>query len=380
MSMIERLRYSLEATDGLARAGVIETRRGKIHTPVFMPVGTQGTVKALSREELQVSGAEIILGNTYHLYLRPGLKVMETFGGLHRFAAWDRPILTDSGGYQFFSLSHLAKFSDEGVRFRSHHDGSRHVFTPERVIEVQRAIGSDIMMVLDQCPALPATRWTLDEAVNRSTAWAERSLRVVREGDGALFAISQGGTDIARRLGHIERLSEMQHEGRGFDGIALGGLAVGESPSEMYDTIEACAPTMPSDRPRYLMGVGRPIDLLEAIGRGVDMFDCVMPTRNARNGQVFTSSGKLNMRNARFGTEDAPVDGLCSCSTCRTYSRGYVSHLIRAKEALGIRLTSIHNVHYYLSLVRGAREAIINGMFDAYKARAMSGWAAGENS
>jgi queuine tRNA-ribosyltransferase len=371
----ERLRFTLEATDGTARAGVIETPRGAIHTPIFMPVGTAGTVKTMSPEEVRDAGAKIILGNTYHLYLRPGTEVLDRFGGLHRFMDWSAPILTDSGGYQFFSLAKLARFSDEGVAFQSHHDGSRHFFDPERVIAIQRSIGSDVMMVLDQCPALPATPATLDEAVSRSTDWALRSLVAARQADGgALFAIAQGGTDVARRVAHVERLSAEP-----FHGIALGGLAVGETPEEMYDTVEAVSPSMPVDRPRYLMGVGRPEDVLECVARGIDMFDCVMPTRNARNAQVFTRAGRMNLRNARFATDDAPLDASCACLACTRFSRGYVHHLIRSGEVLGIRLTTMHNIRYYLDLVRGARTAIREGRFAAYRAACAEGWRTGQN-
>ena len=369
------LTFRLDATDGAARAATISTRRGAIETPIFMPVGTQGSVKTTSPAELRTAHAQIILGNTYHLYLRPGLDVLESFGGLHRFAGWSGPVLTDSGGYQFFSLSALARFDDDGVSFQSHHDGSRHRFTPERVVEIQRAIGSDIMMVLDQCPALPATTATLDEAIRRSTAWALRSLAARRPTDGALFAIAQGGTDVARRCEHIATLAA-----EGFDGIALGGLAVGESAEEMYSTLAACVPSMPADRPRYLMGVGRPEDILEAIARGIDMFDCVMPTRNARNAQVFTRSGKLNLRNAKYRFSDAPIDRECRCLACREHSRGYIHHLIRSKEVYGIRLTTLHNLTYYMDLVRGARAAIVGGRFEEYGAACRAGWSAGENS
>lgn len=370
------LSFALEAEDGHARAGTITTRRGTIRTPIFMPVGTQGSVKTTSPGELVGVDAEIILGNTYHLYLRPGLEVLERFGGLHAYAGWSRPLLTDSGGYQFFSLRELARFDDDGVSFKSHLDGSKHRFTPESVVAIQRAIGSDIMMQLDQCPALPATAETLRQAVERSTAWAKRSLNALQPGDGALFAIAQGGTDVALRRAHIEALAAEP-----FDGLALGGLAVGESPAEMYDTIEAVAPGMPKHRPRYLMGVGRPEDILEAIARGIDMFDCVMPTRNARNGGVFTRHGKMNLRNAKYRYDERPIDEHCSCPACSQHSRAYIHHLLRAKEVYGIRLTTLHNLTYYLDLVRGAREAIAQGRFAAYREACHEGWRQGlENS
>ena len=362
--------YTLEATSGLARAGRVETSRGAFDTPMFMPVGTLGTVKCLSPQEISDVGAQIILGNTYHLYLRPGMGVMEQFGGLHRFMDWSGPILTDSGGFQFYSLSDLAKFDDDGVSFRSHLDGSKHRFTPERVVEIQATIGSTIMMQLDQCPALPATPQTLEQAVRRSTDWALRSLAVAGDAPGALFAIGQGGTNVDLRIAHIESLAAHP-----FDGIALGGLAVGEAPEEMYDTLEGVTPSMPTDRPRYLMGVGRPEDLVEAIGRGIDMFDCVMPTRNARKGSVFTRRGKLNLRNATHRHDERPIDEDCNCLACRRFSRAYIHHLIRNKELLGMRLATLHNLTYYLDLVRDARAAIVSGAYDAFRRRCHADWA-----
>lgn len=366
----EMLTFELERESSGARAGVIRTPRGAIETPIFMPVGTLGTVKTQSAAELRGAGAQIILGNTYHLYLRPGTDVLNQFGGLHRFMGWDAPILTDSGGYQFFSLSKFAKFTEDGVKFRSHHDGGKHFFSPESCIEVQASIGSDIMMQLDQCPALPATDRTLDDAIRRSTKWGKRCLAAAKESaPGALFAIGQGGTDVPRRIAHIEALAEDDYHG-----IALGGLAVGETPTEMYDTVEAVTPSMPKDRPRYLMGVGRPVDILEGIARGIDMFDCVMPTRNARNGQVFTRAGKLNMRNARFKSDESPLDPDCNCPACTAHSRAYIHHLLRNHEVLGIRLTTTHNLTYYLDLVRGARAAILAGEFDTYRSACHAAW------
>ena len=370
-----KLGFALDGRDSttMARAATITLARGTIQTPIFMPVGTVGTVKGLTPHELEDAGVQILLGNTYHLFLRPGTEVLQQHGDLHQFMRWDRPILTDSGGYQFFSLSRLCKYSDEGVVFSSHLDGSRHTFTPERVMQIQEAIGSDIHMQLDQCPALPASTQVLRGAMRRSAAWAMRSRVAAAEQQGALFAIIQGGTDLALRQEHCELLA-----GEDFAGFALGGLAVGEAPSEMYDVIEATTPHLPADRPRYLMGVGTPRDILEAIGRGVDMFDCVMPTRNARNGGLFTHGGKLNMKNARHLQDSGPPDSLCGCYTCRNYSRGYLAHLFRAQEMLGPRLATIHNVAYYLSLVTGAREAILAGRFAAYRAACIEGWAAAE--
>ena len=370
-----KLGFTLDGRDGatMARAATITLARGTIRTPIFMPVGTVGTVKGLTPHELDDAGVQILLGNTYHLFLRPGTEVLRQHGDLHQFMRWDRPILTDSGGYQFFSLSRLCKYTDEGVKFASHLDGTRHLFTPERVMQIQEAIGSDIHMQLDQCPALPATTDILRGAMKRSAAWALRSRAVSGDQRGALFAIIQGGTDLALRQEHCELLA-----GEDFAGFALGGLAVGEAPTEMYDVIEATTPHLPADRPRYLMGVGTPRDILEAIGRGIDMFDCVMPTRNARNGQLFTHGGKLNLRNARHITDGGPPDARCSCYTCRNYSRGYMAHLFRAQELLGPRLATIHNVAYYLSLVTGAREAILRGDFAGYRAACLADWAAGE--
>ena len=370
-----KLGFVLDGRDSttMARAATITLARGTIQTPIFMPVGTVGTVKGLTPHELEDAGVQILLGNTYHLFLRPGTEVLQQHGDLHQFMRWDRPILTDSGGYQFFSLSRLCKYSDAGVVFSSHLDGSRHTFTPERVMQIQEAIGSDIHMQLDQCPALPATTEVLRGAMRRSAAWAMRSRVVAAEQRGALFAIIQGGTDLALRQEHCELLA-----GEDFAGFALGGLAVGEAPTEMYDVIEATTPHLPADRPRYLMGVGTPRDILEAIGRGVDMFDCVMPTRNARNGGLFTHGGKLNLKNARHLQDSGPPDSQCGCYTCRNYSRGYLAHLFRAQELLGPRLATIHNVAYYLSLVTGAREAILEGRFGAYRAACIEGWSAGE--
>jgi queuine tRNA-ribosyltransferase len=366
-----KLEHRIDAIDpgSLARATTIRLRRGTIETPIFMPVGTLGTVKGLAPFELRDAGAALILANTYHLFLRPSTAVLERAGGLHRFMAWDRPILTDSGGYQFFSLSSLCRYDDRGVEFKSHLDGTKHFFTPERVIELQASIDSDIHMQLDQCPALPAAPEVLREAMLRSIDWARRSRAVSVDRQGALFAIVQGGTDRAMRRFHAETVAAEDYAG-----YALGGLAVGEAPDEMYEVIEATTPFLPADRPRYLMGVGTPRDLLEAIGRGIDMFDCVLPTRNARNGQVFTRAGRRNLRNARFQSDDAPLDAACGCYTCRTFSRAYLAHLFRSQEMLGPRLATLHNIQYYLDLVRGARDAILAGAFDSYRSRCIEAW------
>ena len=378
--MRELLPFRVEARDGNARAGTLQTPRGVVQTPIFMPVGTVGTVKSLMPDELEALGAQIILANTYHLYLRPGEPVLEQHGGLHRMMGWDRPILTDSGGYQFFSLRHLARFDRDGVTFQSHVDGSRHRFTPERVIDIQRTIGSDVMMVLDHCSELPAPRAALERAMATTTDWALRSLRHVverpAERDGAVFAILQGGTEHDLRVRHRDELCA--HE---FDGFAVGGLSVGEAPAVMYDVLETAVPGMPQERPRYLMGVGRPEDLVAGIERGVDMFDCVMPTRNARNGGTFTRTGRLNMRNGRHRTDERPIDERCGCPACRRFTRSYILHLFRTNEMLGPRLVTLHNLHYYLDLVTEARAAIAAGRFASWAAETRSGWAAaGESS
>ena len=373
--MTEKLGFTVDGTDAdsHARACTIQLERGTIRTPIFMPVGTLGTVRTLTTDEVREIGAQIILGNTYHLYLRPGTDVLERFGGLHRFMDWDKPILTDSGGYQFFSLRRLAKFREDGVEFQSHIDGSAHFFTPERVIEIQRSIDSDIMMVLDQCVALPAEQGELELAMKRSTDWALRSLRAAERARGAVFAILHGGTDVALRRRHIEELC-----GESFDGFALGGLAVGEESSQMYDLLHEVVHTMPVRRPRYLMGVGKPEDILTAIESGVDMFDCVLPTRNARSSQLFTRRGPINLRNARHREDEGPVDPECGCLTCRRFSRAYLRHLIKSKEVLGIRLNTIHNLQYYLDLVTEARNAILEGRFDVWASEVRAGWAQGE--
>ena len=368
--------FSLQAKDGNARAGEYRLARGTIRTPIFMPVGTLGTVKMLDTRELNDLGAQIILGNTYHLYLRPGAEVLRHFGGLHRWMNWDKPMLTDSGGFQFFSLSHLCKFSEKGVAFRSHIDGSKHLFTPESVMQMQASIGSDIRMVLDHVLALPAERAALEDAMERSTRWALRALQAPREPGAAVFAILQGGTDLSLRLRHRDALC-----GHDFDGFAIGGLSVGEAPALMYETVEGLVPTMPESKPRYLMGVGTPMDILRGIAAGVDMFDCVMPTRNARNATVFTRQGRMNLRNGRWRFSDEPLDAKCTCEACRHYTRGYLHHLVRNGEALGPRLLSIHNLHYYVDLTQEARAAIVAQRFDAFVKETEAGWlGAGESS
>ncbi len=373
--MRDRASFTLLGSDGDARAGVLSTRRGDIPTPIFMPVGTLGTVKTVSPAEVRACGAQVILGNNYHLYLKPGLEVLEATGGLHRFMNWSGPILTDSGGFQFFSMRHKAKFDDDGVNFRSHHDGDPHRFTPESVIASQRTIGSDIMMVLDECLALPATQKQLEQAMRRTTDWAKRSLAATQPGDGAVFAILQGGSDIALRARHRDELC-----GLDFDGFALGGLSVGEAPAVMYEVVGATAPTMPADKPRYLMGVGTPQDIVECIARGIDMFDCVMPTRSARHGQAFTRSGRENLRNQTHRLSTEPLDPDCSCEACTNYSRAYLRHLVRAKEHFGFRLLTIHNIRYYLDLVSEARSAIIAGDFAEWRKACFERWDRGREN
>ena len=348
--------FELLATLGNARAGILHTPGGDIPTPVFMPVGTAGTVKAMTADELRADpiDARIILGNTYHLYLRPGLEVMELAGGLHKFAAWDRPILTDSGGYQVFSLAAINEIDDEGVTFRSHIDGSKHRLTPEVSMHIQRVLGSDIAMCFDQCPPGDAPADVQEIALARTTRWAARCRVVERKAGQALFGIVQGGIDTARRLRHAREITKLD-----FDGHALGGLAVGEKVEDTYRVLDEVAHTLPADRPRYLMGVGTPADLERGIMAGIDMFDCVMPTRNARNGYLFATAGRVNIPNAANRTDLGPIDPTCPCSTCRTHSRAYLRHLYQAKEILYARLATLHNLTFYARHVRALRERIL---------------------
>lgn len=342
---------------GNARAGVLYTPRGEIPTPVFMPVGTAGTVKAMTAGELASPpiDARIILGNTYHLYLRPGLEVIGAAGGLHQFAAWGRPILTDSGGFQVFSLSGLNKIDDEGVTFQSHIDGSSHRFTAEVSMHIQGVLGSDIAMCFDQCPPGDASLDVHQVAEARTTAWAKRCLAVNRPAGQALFGIVQGGIDIGRRLAHAATLTPMA-----FDGFAIGGLSVGESPEDMVRVLDGFAHTLPFDRPRYLMGVGTPTDLENGVRAGVDMFDCVMPTRNARNGYLFTSTGKVVISNAKYRTDLGPIDAACPCQTCTLHSRAYLRHLYISKEILYSRLATLHNLTFYARHMAQLRERILS--------------------
>lgn len=359
--------FQIEATDGAARAGTLHTGHGAIPTPIFMPVGTVGSVKAIAPDDLKALDARVILGNTYHLYLRPGDDLVARRGGLHRFAAWDRPILTDSGGYQAFSLSDLRKISEEGVLFRSHLDGSKHLFTPEKVLDIQRNLGSDIMMVLDECIPYGTDHTYTAKSIKLTTRWALRSraafpAALTRSGEAynLLFAITQGGFFKDLRAASVEELA-----GHDFDGFAIGGLSVGEPKPEMYELLAHTAPLLPADKPRYLMGVGTPFDIMTGIRNGVDMFDCVLPTRNARNGTLYTSLGKINIKRKEFAEDDGPLDPACGCYTCRTFSRAYLRHLFVSKELLSFRLNSLHNLTYFLDMVRAAREAIVQGRFDA---------------
>ncbi|MFH0724773.1 MAG: tRNA guanosine(34) transglycosylase Tgt [Pseudomonadota bacterium] len=355
-----------------ARAGIIKTAHGNILTPVFMPVGTLGSVKSLSPEELTAAGAQIILGNTYHLYLRPGCDVIERFSGLHRFMNWNGPILTDSGGFQIFSLGRLMEITEEGAAFRSHIDGSPHLLTPEKAVEIQRCIGSDIIMCLDQCIPFPASPEAAREAMSRTTRWAGRCKTVWAEsesGAATLFGIVQGGMVANLRRESVAALVDID-----FPGYAVGGLSVGEPKELMYEMGEMSLAALPDKAPRYIMGVGTPEDLLELVARGADMFDCVMPTRNARNGQLFTRFGTINISNARHRLDTDPVEADCACYTCRNYSRAYLRHLYMNKELLAYRLNTIHNIYYYTHLMARVRSAIESGEFAAYKKRFQEDW------
>jgi queuine tRNA-ribosyltransferase len=353
--------------ESAARAGRLGNRRAAIETPVFMPVGTQATVKTLSADDLRDSGAGIILANTYHLYLRPGHGLIRDLGGIHRFSSWDRLLLTDSGGFQVYSLATLNRITDDGVRFQSHLDGSYHMFTPELSMDIQAALGSDIVMAFDQCTTYPCEPSDSRIALERTVTWAGRSRDAfdrrdrLADSDQALFGIVQGSVFPDQRKECAERLIEI-----GFDGYAIGGLAVGESKGAMWETVEALEPHLPADRPRYLMGVGTPEDLLDGVRRGIDMFDCVLPTRNARKGTVFTRDGRLVVKNAAYARDERPLEPGCGCPTCRNYSRAYIRHLFQAGEMLGPRLASLHSVYFYLSLMTELREALKAGQFGAW--------------
>lgn len=364
------MRFTLEKKEGRARAGRAELARGSFETPVFMPVGTQASVKAIDfidiKEKLK---AKIILANTYHLYLRPGQKVVRELGGVQGFSGYDGLVLTDSGGFQAFSLSENVKIDEGGIEFRSHIDGSKHYFTPKKVLDVEYDLNSDIMMVLDDLIALPSTDKRIKESIDRTVDWALESLeyhKIRREepqnSHQNLFAILQGGDSRSYREECAKRLC-----GEEFDGFAIGGLSVGEENEKMYEMVEVCTPLMPESKPRYLMGVGTPRDIIECIDRGVDMFDCVMPTRNARNGTLFGSFGKLNIRSSKYKLDSSPLDERCDCYTCKNFTRAYLNHLFRAGEISYFRLATIHNLYYYLTLTRNARSAILEGSWESYK-------------
>ncbi len=350
--------FEVLARDGHARRGRFETPRAVIDTPVFMPVGTLATVKSQTPDEVEATGARVILANTYHLWLRPGPERIAELGGVQRFMGWRHAHLTDSGGFQVFSLAGLRKVDDDGVSFRSHLDGSALRLTPEESMRIQSLLGSDVAMAFDECPPGDGEPAVIERAMARTTAWARRCLAAPwREGQ-ARFGIVQGGTDVERRLRHLEAIATMELDGRGFDGIALGGFSVGEPIPDMYRALDAVAHRMPEERPRYLMGVGTPYDLLRAIGAGIDLFDCVLPTRNARNGQALTWRGRVNLKQARHRGDEAPLDAACGCPVCARYTRAYLHHLVRADEMLGARLVTQHNLHFYLDLTRQAREHI----------------------
>jgi queuine tRNA-ribosyltransferase len=356
--------FHIAATDGAARTGALKTPRGDIRTPAFMPVGTAGTVKALTVDQVRQAGADIILGNTYHLMLRPGAERVKRLGGLHRFMRWDGPILTDSGGFQVMSLGQISKVTEEAVTFQSHLDGSRHILSPERSIEIQAdLLGSDIIMQLDQCVSWPAEEAAAKAAMDLSIRWGARSKAAFGARDAqALFGIQQGSTFESLRRESADRLIEI-----GFDGYAIGGLAVGEGHQAMCDTLDFAAPMLPKDRPRYLMGVGKPIDLVEAVARGVDMFDCVLPTRSGRHGQAWTWEGAINIKNARFAEDDTPLDPDSECPASRDYSKAYLHHLIRSGEILGQVLLSWHNIAFFQALMQALRDAIAEGRLEAFR-------------
>lgn len=356
------LKFKVKCTSGQSRRGQVSTAHGDFQTPAFMPVGTVGTVKAMTTEAVQSTGAEIILGNTYHLMLRPTAERVASFGGLHQFMNWKGPILTDSGGFQVMSLSGLRKITEEGVTFNSHIDGARHVLSPERSMEIQNLLDADITMAFDECVKYPADKKTVQKSMERSMRWAQRSKDafVDREGYG-LFGIVQGGMFEDLRHQSIKALTDI-----GFDGYAIGGLAVGEGQEIMFSVLDYTAPSLPDDKPRYLMGVGRPSDIVGAVARGVDMFDCVMPSRSGRTGQAFTSHGVLNMRNACHIDDHTPLDAECTCPTCRQYTRGYIHHLFRTGEILGSMLLTWHNIHFYENLMKQIRIAIEEDRFSAF--------------
>ena len=374
--MSERFTFKVHATDGAARTGLISTSRGDIRTPAFMPVGTAGTVKAMYADQVKALGADVVLGNVYHLMLRPGAERVASLGGLHKFMNWPHPILTDSGGFQVMSLSKLRKLDENGVTFQSHIDGARHVLTPERSMEIQNRLGSDIQMQLDECIKLPATDKEVERAMRLSLRWAERSRRAFTEAPGrACFGIVQGGGVPALRVESAKALSDMD-----FHGYSIGGLAVGEPQDVMLAMIEETEPHLPTGKPRYLMGVGSPDDLLESVKRGVDMFDCVMPTRAGRHGLAYTRFGRVNLRNARHAEDKARLDELAACPAARDYSRAYLHHLVKSGEILGMMLLTWANLSYYQELMAGMRAAIAAGRFEDFYAETKAGWARGDSA
>lgn len=372
--MTQRISFDLHGTDGKARTGVIKTPRGDIRTPAFMPVGTAATVKAMMPESVAATGADILLGNTYHLMLRPTAERIANLGGLHKFMNWDKPILTDSGGFQVMSLSDLRKMSEHGVTFKSHIDGSKHELTPERSMEIQKLLGSDIVMCFDECPALPADRQRITESMEMSMRWAQRSRDAFGDRPGhALFGIQQGGLEEDLRARSAEALRGIE-----FDGYAVGGLAVGEGQEAMFNVLDFAPDQLPVDKPRYLMGVGKPDDIVGAVKRGIDMMDCVLPSRSGRTGQVFTRRGVLNIKNARHADDPRPLDENCSCPACSKYSRAYLHHVFRAQEMISGMLLTWHNLQYFQDIMDGMRGAIAAGMFTAWEADFHAGRAQGD--
>ena len=363
--MTQRFSFDLQATDGKARTGVINTPRGEVRTPAFMPVGTAATVKAMMPESVRATGADILLGNTYHLMLRPTAERIDRLGGLHRFMNWDRPILTDSGGFQVMSLAGLRKLTEKGVTFKSHIDGSKHELSPERSMEIQRLLGSDIVMCFDECPALPADRDRIASSMRLSMRWAERSRTAFGDRPGhALFGIMQGGLEQDLREESAAALKAI-----GFEGYAIGGLAVGEGQEAMFDCLDYAPDFLPADKPRYLMGVGKPDDIVGAVARGVDMMDCVLPSRSGRTGQVFTRHGVVNIKNARHADDPRPLDEHCTCPACSNYSRAYLHHVFRANEMISGMLLTWHNLHYFQEIMQGMRDAIAAGTFGDWQAQ-----------
>ncbi len=372
--MTKRISFDLHATDGKARTGVISTPRGDIRTPAFMPVGTAATVKAMMPESVAATGADILLGNTYHLMLRPTAERIARLGGLHKFMNWDKPILTDSGGFQVMSLADLRKMSEKGVTFKSHIDGSKHELTPERSMEIQKLLGSDIVMCFDECPALPADRARIEESMRMSMRWAQRSRDAFGDRPGhALFGIQQGGLEQDMREESAKALTDI-----GFDGYAVGGLAVGEGQEAMFKVLDFAPDQLPVDKPRYLMGVGKPDDIVGAVKRGIDMMDCVLPSRSGRTGQVFTRRGVLNIKNARHADDPRPLDENCSCPACSNYSRAYLHHVFRAQEMISGMLLTWHNLRYFQDIMQGMRDAIAAGTFAAWEADFHAGRARGD--